>query len=97
VVYPIFEWSEEDVWGFIRKHNLPYPQLYDQGLKRIGCVGCPMKRPKERERDFYRWPHFKTVYRNAIGNMLDERGRKGRGNKPGYQTVDEVFDHWMRF
>ena len=31
VVNPIIDWTDEDVWQFIREENLPYCKLYDQG------------------------------------------------------------------
>jgi len=37
---PLAFWTEEDVWEYIRLHNLPYASVYDKGEKRTGCVGC---------------------------------------------------------
>lgn len=42
-VCPLFLWSEEDVWEYIRSNNLPYNRLHDQGYPTIGC--CPCTRP----------------------------------------------------
>ncbi len=44
---PIVEWSEKDVWEYIRKYELPIPPGYENGLLRNGCVICPYKSPKE--------------------------------------------------
>jgi phosphoadenosine phosphosulfate reductase len=41
MVNPIVDWMDEDVWEFIRTEKLPYCCLYDEGFKRLGCVGCP--------------------------------------------------------
>ncbi len=41
-IYPIYEWSDADVWGFIAKYNLPIAPAYSQGFNRLGCVGCPL-------------------------------------------------------
>lgn len=38
---PIFYWKEYHVWDFIEKYDLKYPDLYDNGASRIGCVICP--------------------------------------------------------
>lgn len=48
---PIIDWSDEEVWKFIRHENLPYCKLYDEGFTRLGCIGCPMASKRERERD----------------------------------------------
>ncbi|GHS88068.1 phosphoadenosine phosphosulfate reductase [Campylobacterota bacterium] len=39
-VNPIAEWSEDDVFSYIKKHNLPTNALYSQGFKSIGCAPC---------------------------------------------------------
>lgn len=49
VCNPIIDWSDEDVWHFIKGKNLPYCKLYDEGFKRLGCIGCPMAPTRERE------------------------------------------------
>ena len=46
---PIVDWSNEDVWNFIRMDSIPYCSLYDKGWKRLGCIGCPMAPKRERE------------------------------------------------
>ena len=43
VVNPIVDWTEEDVWEFLNDvAKVPHCVLYDQGKKRLGCIGCPM-------------------------------------------------------
>ncbi len=39
-VHPILDWTEEDVWTYIRENDLPYNPLYDQGYRSIGCAPC---------------------------------------------------------
>lgn len=39
-ILPLLEWSDDQVWEFIRKHQIPYNQLYDQGYASIGCAPC---------------------------------------------------------
>jgi phosphoadenosine phosphosulfate reductase len=39
-ISPLVEWSESDVWDFIRKNNVPYHPLHDQGFPSIGCAPC---------------------------------------------------------
>lgn len=33
---PIIEWTEGDVWEYIKKRELPYCSLYDEGFRRVG-------------------------------------------------------------
>lgn len=37
---PLLNWSEEDVWAYIKKHNVPYNTLHDNGYPSIGCAPC---------------------------------------------------------
>jgi phosphoadenosine phosphosulfate reductase len=39
-VSPLLDWSEEDVWEYIRALKLPYNALHDRGYRSIGCVPC---------------------------------------------------------
>lgn len=47
---PIVDWDDEEVWEFIKGHGFAYCSLYDEGFKRLGCIGCPNASPRERER-----------------------------------------------
>jgi phosphoadenosine phosphosulfate reductase len=37
---PLADWSEEDVWNYIRDNKVPYNALHDQGFPSIGCAPC---------------------------------------------------------
>jgi phosphoadenosine phosphosulfate reductase len=39
-VNPLFDWSREQVLGFIREHGIPCNPLHDQGFPSIGCAPC---------------------------------------------------------
>lgn len=39
-INPLAEWSEEDVWTYIRTHGVPYSVLHDRGFPSIGCAPC---------------------------------------------------------
>ena len=52
IVNPIIDWNDEDVWMFINHDKIKYCKLYDEGEKRLGCIGCPMTGIKQQKRDF---------------------------------------------
>ena len=37
---PLADWSEQDVWDYIKSNNVPYNALHDQGFPSIGCAPC---------------------------------------------------------
>lgn len=37
---PLADWSLDDVWYYIREHNVPYNTLHDAGYPSIGCAPC---------------------------------------------------------
>lgn len=88
---PIIDWSDEDVWKFIKHENLPYCKLYDEGFSRLGCIGCPMASKRERERQFARWPGYEKCYKRAFQRMVETHHRYE------WKTGEEVFDWWMNF
>ncbi|MDR0843040.1 MAG: phosphoadenosine phosphosulfate reductase family protein [Acidobacteriota bacterium] len=88
-INPILYWRDEDVWTFIREMQLPYCELYDEGFKRLGCVGCPMGNQR---RDFARWPHFERAWRKAFHELW----ATGRNSTTRWNSADEMFEWWIR-
>ena len=39
-INPLTEWSEQDVWDYIRINEVPYNKLHDKGYPSIGCICC---------------------------------------------------------
>jgi len=39
-VSPLIDWTEAQVWQYIRAHGLPYNPLHDQQYPSIGCSPC---------------------------------------------------------
>jgi len=37
---PLIDWSEDDVWAYIRANDVPYNALHDKGYPSIGCDPC---------------------------------------------------------
>ncbi|MDR0231393.1 MAG: phosphoadenosine phosphosulfate reductase family protein [Dysgonamonadaceae bacterium] len=38
--YPLSIWTDNDIWAYIQKFNLPYSPIYDMGIRRTGCMFC---------------------------------------------------------
>lgn len=91
LINPIVDWTNEDVWEFIRKYNIPYCSLYDAGKERLGCIGCPMN--TKREDDFLEYPTYKRAYIRAFDKMIARRN--GKGLKTEWETGQDCFDWWI--
>ncbi len=39
-INPIADWTNEMVWNYVRKHNVPYNPLHDRNYPSIGCTHC---------------------------------------------------------
>lgn len=39
-INPLLNWDEEEVWDYIKKHNVPYNTLHNKGFASIGCQPC---------------------------------------------------------
>ncbi len=55
---PLADWTSDDVWAYIRSHNVPYNPLHDRNYPSIGCTHCTRAvRPGEDPRAG-RWAGF---------------------------------------
>jgi len=39
-VNALINWSEDDVWDYIKENKVPYNKLHDKGFPSIGCAPC---------------------------------------------------------
>ncbi|MCX6251521.1 MAG: phosphoadenylyl-sulfate reductase [Bacteroidetes bacterium] len=39
-VYPLLDWTKDQVWEYIRIYKIPYNTLHDKGFASIGCLPC---------------------------------------------------------
>jgi phosphoadenosine phosphosulfate reductase len=37
---PLYDWSESEVWAYLKAFNVPYNALHDKGYASIGCAPC---------------------------------------------------------
>lgn len=95
LVNPIIDWEDEDVWEFIRAENIPYCGLYDDGIKRVGCVGCPLGGYDNQKRDFARWPGYYKQYLHAFDEMVKVRQTRDMENRFAWNCADDVMRWWL--
>lgn len=66
-------------------------KLYDCGYSRLGCLGCPLARKQQREREMHEYPKYRQAYIHSFDRMLEVRKAKG---KPVQWTCGEEVYHW---
>lgn len=55
-VNPLVHWRLDDVWAYVRRHQVPYNPLHDRGYPSIGCAPCTRAvRPGEDSRSGRWW------------------------------------------
>jgi phosphoadenosine phosphosulfate reductase len=93
-LHPIIYWSDSDVWDYIKRNNMKYCCLYDQGKSRIGCIMCPMQNTKGMLKDKEMFPKYYNAYLRAFGRMLKSLKAKGKEWRHG-TTPEEVMYWWI--
>ena len=83
LISPIIHWTEQDVWEFLNDVvQVPHCSLYDEGWRRIGCIGCPMSSAKQKRIEDERYPHVKRNWIRAI-KAIRRNGGYSRENISG--------------
>lgn len=93
MINPILDWSDSDVWEFLRYYGCRSNPLYYCGKKRVGCIGCPMVTSRKRVEDFERYPKYKNLYIKAFDRMIEANSDKNYS----WKTGQDVFDWWTGY
>lgn len=89
LINPIIDWTDEEVWQFIKQQKLEYCKLYDEGYKRLGCIGCPMNTHQKDELEKY--PKYKKQYLLAFEKMLKNYDVPPRR----WKSAQDVYDWFV--
>ena len=91
LVNPIIDWTDQEVWEFLRYYGCESNPLYKEGFARIGCVGCPLSSSKNMYREFARYPKYKEAYIRAFDKMILNRKKPFDIAKSG----KDVMKWWL--
>lgn len=94
-VNPIAYWTTADVWAYSEDVHLEQCQLYQEGFRRLGCIGCPNASRREREMQFARWPKVREAYLRALQRMIAARTDKGLPLYPHHRSAEDWFAWWI--
>jgi phosphoadenosine phosphosulfate reductase len=61
-VSPLLDWTDADIWSYVRSNRVPYNTLHDRGFSSIGCAPCTRAiQPGEHPRaGRWWWEHAET-------------------------------------
>ena len=93
-VNPLFQWTDDDVWAFIRETYLKYPSLYDEGWKRIGCVVCPFESRQRTQINLARWPKIFAALKKRTRVNWDRRVETGADWPKRFNMDFETYWRW---
>jgi len=96
IIYaPIFNWSTQDVWNYIRKYDLPYLSLYEnQGCRRVGCVVCPQQGKIDKLRSQRDFPRFWKLLKLYCNKLYDKYSATVDWVGP-FENGDDLYEWWL--
>jgi phosphoadenosine phosphosulfate reductase len=78
---PLADWSEDEVWEYIRAFDVPYNALHDQGYRSIGCAPCTRPTVAGEDVRAGRW-WWELRDARECGLHLTPDGRLARAREP---------------
>jgi phosphoadenosine phosphosulfate reductase len=60
-VAPLFDWSEDDVWAYVRENDVPVNTLHYDNYPSIGCTHCTRQVAPDEHARAGRWPGFGKI------------------------------------
>lgn len=89
VVNPVIDWTDKDVWDYLRDCKCESNPLYQCGFTRVGCIGCPLA-GKRQYSEFNRYPKYKDLYISAFDRMIQQDQ-----SRYSWKNGHECFEWWM--
>ena len=95
-LHVIVDWTDAEVWQFIKEQNLPYCSLYDEGWKRIGCLFCPIQSNKTKAKEVERYPKYVAAFIRAFERLYANRKAAGNASVDRWKNGEEMFWWWIK-
>ncbi|RLL47740.1 phosphoadenylyl-sulfate reductase [Oceanobacillus piezotolerans] len=76
-VCPLIYWTWDDVWNYIKEHNLPYNELHDHHYPSIGCIPCTSQVLNSEDARAGRWSGFNKTECGLHTSVKDKDEQSG--------------------
>lgn len=93
-LHVIIDWTDKDVWEFIKKYNIPYCELYDQEWKRVGCLFCPMA-GKHRMTELIKYPKYTALFKKYFIKLYNKKKAEGKTSVDRWKDGEDMFYWWI--
>ena len=90
---PILEWSECDVWEFLRLRGLPINPCYAK-FQRVGCMFCPFAKRSQIEFFEQEYPKFRQLFVDSLQRFLDRRAERLPNATDSLCGAEQFYDWW---
>ncbi|OGS87286.1 MAG: phosphoadenosine phosphosulfate reductase [Gallionellales bacterium GWA2_59_43] len=84
---PLLDWSNKDVWAYIRQYDVPYNKLHDQFYPSLGCAPCTRSVTPGEDIRAGRW-WWEDPANKECGLHVSQRGKVAHGS--GVQSVSSM-------
>lgn len=95
LVNPLINWTDDDVWKYIRDDKIEINPLYECGFDRVGCIGCPMANYKGRMREFERYPKYRDRFIRIADKLVEDSKKKHGADYHGPENGLKYFRRWI--
>lgn len=94
IVNPMAQWTTAVRDKYIAKYNLEINPIYEKyGLKRCGCIMCPMCSDKERQKETEMFPKYANIFKWLCNKIVELR--IGSGYNKDDITGEELYERYL--
>jgi phosphoadenosine phosphosulfate reductase len=91
--YPIYDFTDAEVYEYIRENGIVLHEWYSLGFTRLGCIGCPQA-GKARMKEFELYPKMVVQIKKSIKKAMDTH-QHWKLSKRCKCDADKAFAWWI--
>lgn len=88
MLYPLLEWTENDVWEYIKERNIPVNPCYEL-VERVGCMFCPFSTGGAIKKYEKLYPKYVELLLKSLQKYINKVGGTGYFDK-----AEDYYEWW---